>query len=257
VTSFTDALAAYTPVSLEEMDARAAFQRRVDSKFLLPAERFAAVAEDLRSDHDALEAAGTREARYESVYFDTPGLRCFDDHVEGTLPRFKIRTRLYVDGRACSFEVKIKQGDGETTKQQLPYDPAEHATLTPEARAFADRSLHRCAGRPAPEHLVPALTTRFRRATLVARDGSERVTCDLELRLVRSDGGCAELVDHLVLVEVKSEAGTGRCERLLRDAGVDEVSVSKYRSGIALLAREDPSLGGDAARCFSGCAGRR
>ena len=39
------------------------------------------------------------EHRYESVYFDTPDLRCFPGHVEGREPRCKVRSRLYADRR--------------------------------------------------------------------------------------------------------------------------------------------------------------
>jgi hypothetical protein len=251
VTSFADVLESFHAVSLDEMDERAAFQRRVDTKYLLPQDQLAGLATELRSDHGALEAAGTRLSSYESVYFDTPALRSFDDHVEDRLPRFKIRSRLYVDSGTCSFEVKVKQDEDETVKEHLPYEPGDHGTLTDEAREFVDASLRRCAGEQGPRDLGPSLTTTFRRATFAARDGHERVTCDLALQLLRPDGAAAALVDDLVLVEVKSEGGRGRCEQLLRAAGVEEVSVSKYRSGIALLARQDPSLGGDAARCFT------
>jgi hypothetical protein len=34
-------------------------------------------------------------------------LRCFSDHAEGRQPRFKARTRLYVDSNSCVFEVKL------------------------------------------------------------------------------------------------------------------------------------------------------
>ena len=232
------------------MDRRASFQRRVDTKYLLSEARLTDLVTELRGDHEALETSATRMSSYESVYFDTPGLRCFEDHVAGAVPRFKIRSRLYVDSGTCSFEVKVKQRDGDTVKDHLSYETGDHGTLTDEACEFVDRSLRRRAGEAAPGGLALSLTTTFRRATFAACDGHERVTCDLELRLALPDGPDAQLIDHLVLVEVKSESGQGRCEELLRAAGAEEVSVSKYRSGIALLARDDPSLGGDAARCF-------
>ena len=69
----------FEPIDLETLDAQAALQQRVDNKYR------------------TLEIDGRRASLYESVYFDTGSLRCFDDHVEGRVPRAKIRTRLYVE----------------------------------------------------------------------------------------------------------------------------------------------------------------
>jgi hypothetical protein len=232
----SNAVAGLEPIGLEELDARAALQRRVDRKYVLPAAVFAELIDELRADHDALEVADTRLAAYESVYFDTPDLRSFHDHVEDRAPRFKVRTRLYADSDVCSLELKIKREDGETDKRHVDYDPDDHGSLTTEAFAFLDRELRRRTDRALPDDLEPALTTAFRRATLVARDAQQRATVDVDLRLVRPDGRTARLPDDLVLVETKTPDGDGPCERLLRDAGVEEVSLSKYRTGIALLA---------------------
>jgi hypothetical protein len=54
----------------------------------------------------------------------------------------------------------------------------------------------------------------------------------------------------MVLVETKSADGDGRCDRLLREAGVEEIALSKYRVGIALLTGDRASAG-PAARWFS------
>ena len=71
---------------------------------------------ELAADHRALEVAGTRLSGYESVYYDTPALTCFYDHVASRAPRFKVRSRLYRESDHCALEVKVKQTDGETVK---------------------------------------------------------------------------------------------------------------------------------------------
>ena len=50
----------------------------------------------------------------------------------------------------------------------------------------------------------------------------------------------AHLRDELVIVETKTADGEGRCDRLLARAGVEPVSLSKYRVGVGLLIAEDP-----------------
>jgi hypothetical protein len=245
----------FEPVALGELDARVALQRRVDQKYLLPWERFAELAIELRDSHEALEIDGLRMFSYSSVYFDTPDLLCFRDHVEGRQPRFKVRTRRYHESDACSFEVKVKLEDEETVKENLEYDPADHGRITPEARRFLDEVIQRNTGRAAPDDLEPALTTRFRRGTLGARDGTDRITIDFELRLERPDGDAICLGPDHVVVETKSEAGEGRCDRLLQRAGMAPISPSKYRLGIGAMAATDPEppLGADRERYLERC----
>lgn len=73
-------LEGFEPVSLEDLDARAALLRRVDNKYVLAWEDFARLTARLAPDHDVLEIEDRRQFNYESVYFDTSTLRCFRDH---------------------------------------------------------------------------------------------------------------------------------------------------------------------------------
>ena len=243
-----DVVEDFPPISLGELEARAALQRRTDRKYLLGADRLDVVRE-LRGDHQALEVDGRRLSAYDSVYFETPDLRCFTDHIEGRRPRFKIRTRLYAETGVCSLEVKIAREDGETVKHHLDYAERDHGTLTSKARDFIGETL----GYLTPGDLRPTLRTTFRRATLAARDGGERITVDTDLRLATPDGAEVRLRDDLVLVEAKSEDGDGPFDRLMQRAGVEEVSLSKYRAGIGLLTA-DAGEPGPAAGCFVAAA---
>lgn len=91
-------------VSLPELDARAALLRRLDNKYAVSSQAFAQLAQRLRDDHEVLDIDGRRAFAYRTTYFDTADLRCFVDHVEDRVPRFKARTRLYEDTSACVFE---------------------------------------------------------------------------------------------------------------------------------------------------------
>ncbi|HEX2231884.1 MAG TPA: polyphosphate polymerase domain-containing protein [Thermoleophilaceae bacterium] len=212
----------------------------MDHKYLLAWEHFAELASPLGDSHDALEIDGSRLFSYSSVYFDTPDLLCFREHVEGRVPRFKVRSRAYHESGVCSFEVKVKVDEDETAKQNLDYELSDHGQITPEARRFLEKVIADATGHAAPEELRPALTTRFRRGTLGARDGSDRITIDFDLRLERPDGAATCLSPDHVVVETKSEEGDGRLDRIMRDQGRAPISLSKYRLGIGSLAAHDP-----------------
>ena len=237
------AVAKLDPVSLADLEARATLLRRVDNKYLVDPEQFVELAARLGEDHQVLEIDNRRAFGYESVYFDTSDLRCFSDHVDGRVPRFKARTRYYRDSDHCVFEVKLKRTEDEMDKRQLDYRPDDRDRVTSaaagcleEALDDIDLELH--------EPLDTSLRTSFSRATLAAREGAERLTCDVDVRLRAPDGSAVGLRGDLVLLEAKSEEGDSPADRVLADMGVDPVSLSKYRVGIALVgdvdAREQP-----------------
>jgi hypothetical protein len=236
-------------IALDDLDARAALQDRVDQTYIVPEADLEALVARLAEGHVALEIDGRRAFGYESVYFDTPDLRCFRDHVDGRRPRFKVRTRLYVDSGDCSFEVKVKDPDRRTVKEQLPYAPGDRERITPEAERFVAETLGEVPGLEPPGDLGLSLVTRFERATLAPREGSARLTCDGDLRLVAPDGACVVPRDSFVVVETKSDGGASPADDLLLDAGYQPLSLSKYRVGLALL-RDEPDAAGEAGRFF-------
>jgi len=227
------------PVSLEELDERSALRRRVDTKYVVSAERLRELIGELSGRYQVLDIEGSRRFGYDSVYFDSPDLRCFRDHVEDRRPRFKARSRLYRQTGVCFFEVKVRVAD-ETLKRQLPYDTQAHGSLTDEARGFLRETLREIAKESPPEDLAATLSTRYDRITLAAREGGERVTTDLAVELGSMDDRSVTLRDGLVLVETKTEEGAGRVDELLRREGRDPISISKYRLGVGLLLAEDP-----------------
>lgn len=233
--AFERAVARLEPVSLEALDERAALRRRVDCKYVVSRDELAEVVEEVGERYEALEIDGRRSFDYESIYFDTPDLRCFEDHVEGRRPRFKIRTRLYRDSATCFLEVKVKTRDDETVKRQRPHDPSAHGGLDPDARRFLDEVLRECTGEKAPVELAPSLTTRYDRTTLGAVDGGQRVTCDADVRLVAGDGQTRTLRERLVLVETKTEEGGGPVDGALEERDHASVTISKYRLGVGML----------------------
>jgi VTC domain len=250
--SVEEALGGFPAVSLDELDRRASLLRRTDTKYVLTREQLDKLLSKLASDHEVLEIEGRRAFSYESVYFDTPDLRCFRDHVDDQMPRFKARTRLYRDTGHCVFEVKLKSGHGETDKRQIDHPAEEVDRLNAAARQCLEEALGDSLIAPLESPLRRSLVTRFTRFTLAPAEGSERVTCDRGIVLERPGGGSARLSPTVAVVETKSENGGSPADRAIEELGVESLSLSKYRTGIALLVAEvhDPEPSPVAQRVF-------
>ncbi len=238
-------------ISLGTLEERAALLRRVDTKYVIDRDLLRQVIDRLGDDHDVLEIGGERVFGYENVYFDTSQLRCFREHVESVKPRFKARTRHYVNTGQCVFEVKLKPIGGGTDKRQTDH-PADAAdALTSEAESLLENALRETAITP-PDALEPVLRTSFRRLTLAAREGDARLTADLDVRLTRMDDRSVRLRDDLILLETKSEDGHSPADQVLAALEAEVASLSKYRAGVDALLQRDESGELDPARRLFG-----
>ena len=235
-----DAAGAMAPISLEDLEAGAALRRRVDTKYVVSREALVDVLARAADHYQVLEIDRRRAFTYESVYFDTPELRSFAEHVDDVRPRFKSRSRLYRETGYCVFEVKVKDASDTTRKRQCPYDRADHGRVTDEAWRFLDEALRELAQHGAPRDLAATLATRYRRVTLAACEGGERVTIDLDVAMESMDDREVTLREDTALVETKTDGEGGVVDALLASAGCEPTSISKYRLGIGLLVAPDP-----------------
>jgi hypothetical protein len=230
--------ASLAPISLDAVVARAALQERADRKYVVDRDVYAALLHTLADDHLALEIEGRRRFAYETIYFDTPALDCYRDHLRGRRRRFKCRTRLYGDSGHCVFEAKLKDGRGRTLKRTLPIPASEHGRLTFRALEFLRAQLLTAYGRPEPPELYPVVRTTFNRITLVARDRAERLTCDVGLAFAAGEIEVA-LSPSTVVVETKTQRGGGLADRHLRALGARPLEAcSKYCVAVALTCRQ-------------------
>ena len=117
-----DQLAAMQPITLDELNAVAALQTRVDRKYLVPRAALAKVLDQLGDDCNVLDFDGARDSLYESVYFDTPDLDSYLSAAHKRRRRFKIRTRAYLDTGVCFLEVKTAGGRSLTSCVHSPDD---------------------------------------------------------------------------------------------------------------------------------------
>jgi hypothetical protein len=251
MSSADDLFAGLRAVSLDEMNERAALQRRTDNTYLVRVDALAELVAHVGDEHEVLEIDGEHVFDYESTYFDTPSLRCFHDHVRDRRPRFKARTRCYVSTGDCFFEVKVKKEDGETSKRSVDYDPDERSVVVPSAHQLLREVLgeHDLDEPEAPE---PSLVTAFRRATVVARERQERTTFDFQVSVRSPDGDGALLEPRCAIAETKTADGNGAWDRALAEAGHEPISLSKYRigTGILLAPDDDRDYARDAKQLF-------
>ena len=206
-------IAQFNPISLEDINRRAALQTRADNKYFVPWPRFTAFIEMLQSSHDVLEIDGQRAFTYDTQYFDTAQLSSYWDHVQMRRKRFKCRSRRYVDNGQHFFEIKLKSGRGETVKYKIAYTEEDWGGVSPTAAAFLEECLRTSYGMAFTEPMVPTLRTLYQRMTFAAHDGTERITCDFNISFSADNRWQGRMAPDYVLVETKSSRGRGGAER--------------------------------------------
>ena len=229
----------FRPIDLQGLEARAALMDREDRKYVVPLPALADLLSTLRDRMEVLEVGGRRSSRYDSTYFDTVDAQLFRAHAQGRRLRYKVRTREYSDLGTRYVEVKLKGPRGRTVKVRQRCTEHEHRHGGAEVLAFTAHAVGAQYGQPPTDHLVPTLTVRYDRSTLVASTDELRVTIDSRLVFLAPDGSpVARLKDGLVLLEVKSPSGRSDVDTLLLRQGLRPQSFSKYSLGL-ISARDD------------------
>jgi hypothetical protein len=217
-------------ISLDDINAAAELQTRVDRKYVLDHVQLATLLTDLADRLAVLDIGGRRSFRYESVYFDTADRQSFRSAVQGRRRRFKVRTRTYADTATTMLEVKTRGQRGATVKTRQRHLTSERDELNLAARLFVDRSVGHCG---VAATLRPALSTSYSRATLVDLDDVARLTVDAELECSAS-GRSTRLASGFI-VETKSAGPPCAADRHLWSVGIRPVKLSKFGTGLAAL----------------------
>jgi hypothetical protein len=220
-------------VSLDVLIGDASRQVRKDRKYTLPVSQIASFLEG--TGLRVLEIRGRRVFNYESVYFDTPALDSYLGSAHRHRRRFKVRSRTYLDNELCWLEVKTKAPRSLNAKFRLPYNLDRRTTLTSAGIGFLER-FDQIA--PLTAELVPVLTTRYRRATLLETKSNSRVTIDVDVEWERPDGS-SKTLPHLAVVETKTAGPPCVIDHRLHRAHVRSEDISKYCLGRAMF---DPEL---------------
>ena len=208
---------------------------RLDNKYVLDQSVLQHLAEFFAEHFDILEIEGKREFTYDTCYFDDTQYTCYFAHHQGRRQRCKIRVRKYADTQLCFLEVKLKDKRGRTIKKRLEYNVDKYRTLDERAMAHIQTSYSGLYGREFICALNPVLEISYRRVTLAAKNGGERITIDTGL-VFTGDGRSYAINDSLFIIETKSANGNGIADKVLRRLHQHPTgNCSKYCLGTALL----------------------
>lgn len=225
---------AFPPISLQALNGKAAMLERLDNKYVVRADVLDRAVPKLASLFDVLEIDGQRAFNYDTCYFDDADRRSYHDHHQGRRQRVKVRVRRYVEAGLCFVEVKLKDKRGATVKKRLPYDPAKFGTLDSAAMAHVEQTHQALYGRGFDRALEPVLQMSYRRITLVAREGGERMTIDTDIRFHGAEDNRGPDRD-VFIVETKSANGRGLADAVLRELHQHPTNgCSKYCVGMSV-----------------------
>lgn len=230
--SFTASLQALQPIILEEMDS-IKLMNRIDTKYLTTENVLLQIL-------SAASAAGyrvlvTKESRispYDSIYYDTAGLKMFYDHHNRRLVRQKVRTRTYMSSGDAFLEIKRKNNKGRTKKKRIGIPAGELMDFRADVRACEYLASHSWF---TAEDLSPSVETLFQRITLANRALTERITIDTMLHFKNFRTGKETSLQDAVIIELKQDGrASSLMKTILLDLRVKPLRVSKYCIALSL-----------------------
>jgi hypothetical protein len=222
-------LDSFNSVRLAEMD-KVKLMDRVDTKYLLPANRVPDLLMMMQGRYRVLEINNSRISSYETVYLDTPDYFFFNQHVTGRTGRIKVRFRNYKSTGSTFLEIKKKTKKNRTVKWRIENSLSD-SICNEKAIEFINSHVQLSS-----EVLKPVLTNSFERVTFVGFNTLERITIDLNLSFSSSEGNSIGL-PLVAVVELKSEGLASRSpfSRLIKQLFSYPAGFSKYCIGCAML----------------------
>ena len=217
-------LSSFDKISLDEMNG-VSLMKRVDTKFILSESQLLKVFSKIRKEYKVLEIDNERLMQYSTLYFDTQNKKCFKEHHNGKLNRYKIRMRKYLVSDLCFLEVKKKNNLGITNKTRRQIKDFETILSSGSKEFIYNSQINDLL-------LEPALYNNFNRITLVNKNYPERVTIDTNLSFKSADK--EKIFDNLVVIEIKQEGKRLNTvmNKALKLMSILPTNFSKYCLGI-------------------------
>lgn len=204
---------------------------RTDTKFVTTFPKLLQLLALVDGEYMIQEVNGQRLAPYATTYWDeAEDMGMFRRHLCGHTPRMKVRVRTYVDSQETFLEVKRKDNHGKTAKTRVQVTSAAEVAHDVRGREFLEKSSGYTF-----DHIVPTLSNRFNRITLVNNARTERLTIDMDLRFHNCLTGSDAALDNLVIIELKRDGrAASTIQPLLRRLRVKPSGFSKYCIGTAM-----------------------
>ena len=237
----TDILTNYQPITLEEMSG-IRLMNRTDTKFVTNIATLRKLLKLAVWQYRAQEIEGKRQARYYTMYFDTPDMQMYTCHHSGHANRQKLRIRSYVDSGLNFLEVKTKNNHKRTRKKRTtmfdfdPLAPARNIAFNSHDDNFKEYdSFLRENLWYKPEIMEEAIENRFNRITLVNNNKTERLTIDTDLCFHNIHTGNDCSLPELAIIELKRDGLVpSPILSLLNELRIKPLGFSKYCIGTAL-----------------------
>ena len=206
---------------------------RIDTKYVLSYDEvLRLIAQAADNGYYVQIIDNVRACRYLTLYYDTVEREMFRQHHNRKLCRQKLRTRTYVESDTTFFEVKLKSNRGRTKKHRTEIPTEYFSSFSLDGKAVELLSNYSTFS---TSELLPALTTRFTRITLVNPTLTERITIDLDLEYEDMRSGKRATLPRMAIVELKQDGNiTSLTKLLLRDMRIPPLKVSKYCLGTTL-----------------------
>ena len=235
MSSIASVLDRYGALSLEEI-RQVTFLKRCDYKYLLSKQLLQDILQELADSYYVVRIDDRAEQHYLTTYFDTPDDLFYLQHHNSRNNRYKVRKRSYEVTHDCYLEVKHKCLSGMTNKQRISAAGTELSRIAPQEKIFLSEVI------PIPhDELSPKIDTHFDRITIVDKAFTERITIDLNLRIVNHQTETSFATNNFVIIEVKCDKYNK--QSLMRNAlkcrGIRSRGFSKYCVGRALT---EPTL---------------
>lgn len=218
-------------ITLSEMND-IKLMNRIDTKYLIPERLLPELLEKIKNDYRVQIINNLPVSRYQTLYYDTPDIEMYRIHHDRKLKRQKIRTRTYVESDISFLEIKNKSNKGRTTKKRVSIKVNEFSDFNSNDTAL--EFLHNNSNY-SNSVLLPQISNRFDRITLVNNGKTERLTMDGHLSFYNCQTLIEKDVPELLIIELKQEgAAPSLFKDILADYGILAKGFSKYCLGTVI-----------------------
>jgi hypothetical protein len=215
-----DILSQFDTFSLQELEAANLLERK-DFKYIFRAQDLPGILSAMKPYYSVMKIKEFLYTDYVTDYYDTNDFQFYLQHHNGHLNRYKVRLRTYVQSALHYYEVKFKNNKNWTSKHREKI-ASPTVNINDYTKDISDKQLEQ------------KIRVQYSRITLLSKNGSEKLTLDLNLNF--SKEGYNKDYSHVCIAEVKSKTHHPYIFRQeIKRLGYRSMGLSKYCFGITQL----------------------